>query len=280
MEDLQKKWLETGIDNDFVFYYVMRNNPDLCLELLQLIFPELGITSIKPVETQKVLEEANDAHGVRLDAYTEDNAERSYDIEMQATNKGDLKKRSRYNQAMMDMYQLSRSMDYEKLKQSFVIFICNFDLFGQRKYVYKFENTCQDNYNLKLEDGVVKVFVNAKGKVGDVSEGLKNFLKMVATHEATDDFTRRLQKAVDFVHMDEETRIKYMTIGMKIIEERNDALRMGIEQGIEQGIEKGIKSLVVTVKKLNGTKKDAVEGVVDEYSKDKDEAIELVEKYW
>ena len=52
------------------------------LEILQLIFPELGITSIKPIDTQKVLEESNDSHGVRLDAYTEDNADRAYDIEI------------------------------------------------------------------------------------------------------------------------------------------------------------------------------------------------------
>lgn len=209
----------------------MRDNPDICLELLQLIFPELGITSIKPIDTQKVLEESNDSHGVRLDAYTEDNADRAYDIEMQAANKGNLRKRSRYNQSMMDMHQLAKSVDYDKLKQSFVVFICDFDLFGQGQYVYKFENICQDANALKLEDGVTKVFVNAKGRAGNVCEGLKNFLKMVSLHEATDDFTRKIQEAIEYVHMDEEARIKYMTIGMKIMEERNDALKQGIEQG-------------------------------------------------
>ena len=67
-----------------------------------------------------------------------------------------------------------------------------------------------------------------------------------------------------------------MTIGMKIVEERNDALKIGIAQGME----KGIKSLVSTVKKLNGTKSDAIESIIDEYSKTKQEAEELVEMYW
>ena len=33
---LQEKWLETGIDNDFMFHCVMSKHPELCLELLQI----------------------------------------------------------------------------------------------------------------------------------------------------------------------------------------------------------------------------------------------------
>ena len=248
MEDLQKKWLETGIENDFIFYYVMKDNSDICLELLQMIFPDLGIKSIKPVETQKVIEEAHDVHGVRLDAYTEDNEDNAYDIEMQAANKGNLRKRSRFNQSMMDMHQLAKSMDYDKLKKSFVIFICDFDLFGKERYVYTFENVCIENKDLKLEDGITKVYINARGKIGAVSDKLKRFLKMVSEHKVTDDFTKKIQDAIDYVHMDEEARVAYMTIGMKIEEERKEAWKEGVAQGISQGISQGtfltLKSLV------------------------------------
>ena len=233
MEDLQKNWLDTGIENDFIFYYVMKDNPDICLELLQMIFPGLGIKSIELVEAQKVIEEAHNVHGVRLDVYAEDSESHEYDIEMQAVKKGNLRKRSRFNQSMMDMHQLAKSMDYDKLKKSFVIFICDFDLFGKERYVYTFENICVENKELKLDDGITKVFINAKGKIGTVSDGLKRFLKMVSEHKATDEFTRKIQDAIDYVHMDEEARIAYMTIGMKIAEERKEAWNEGIEQGME-----------------------------------------------
>ena len=102
---------------------------------------------------------------------------------------------------------------------------------------------CYDEPNLKLEDGMTKVFINAKGTVGDITPELKKFLKMVSRHEATDDFTRRLQEIIDFFHMDDNTRDSYMTLEMKILEEtkyaRKIALEEGLERGRKQGLEKG-----------------------------------------
>ena len=238
---LQEKWLETGIDNDFMFHCVMSKHPEICLKLLQMTFPELGITNVKITETQKEYEESPNVHGVRLDVYSEDSDNRAYDIEMQAMNRGNLRKRSRYNQSMMDRQQLVKSMDYSELKDSFVIFICNFDLFGLNRYVYVFENRCKDEPNLKLEDGMTKVFINAKGTVGDITPELQKFLKMVSKHEATDDFTRKLQEIIDFFHMDDNTRDSYMTLEMKILEETKYARKIALEEGLERGREQGRK---------------------------------------
>ena len=55
---------------------------------------------------------------------------------------------------------------------------------------------------------------------------------------------------------------------------------VGIELGISQGISQGIKSLVVTVKKLHGTKADAEKSIMEEYDKKEEEAKEWVERYW
>ena len=48
---------------------------------------------------------------------------------------------------------------------------------------------------------MTKVFINAKGTVGDITPELKKFLKMVSRHEATDDFTRKLQEIIDIFHI-------------------------------------------------------------------------------
>ena len=50
---------------------------------------------------EKPIEETPESRGVRLDAYAGDGV-RVYDIEMQAQNRDDLRRRSRYNQAMVD----------------------------------------------------------------------------------------------------------------------------------------------------------------------------------
>ena len=56
---------------------------------------------------------------------------------------------------------------------------------------------------------------------------------MNSEHKAMDDFTRKIQEAVDYLHMDEEARIAYMTVGMKIIEECKYAREEGREKGID-----------------------------------------------
>ena len=88
---------------------------------------------------------------------------------------------------------------------------------------------------------MTKVFINAKGTVGDITPELKKFLKMVSKHEATDDFTRKIQEIIDFFHMDDNTRDSYMTLEMKILEETKYARKIALEEGLEQGLERGRK---------------------------------------
>ena len=88
---------------------------------------------------------------------------------------------------------------------------------------------------------MTKVFINAKGTVGDITPELKKFLKMVSRHEATDDFTRKIQEIIDFFHMDDNTRDSYMTLEMKILEETKYARKIALEEGLKQGIEQGLE---------------------------------------
>ena len=84
----------------------------------------------------------------------------------------------------------------------------------------------------------------------------KNFLRLVAKHEATDDFTRKIQDAIDYVHMNEEVRNAYMTIGMKINEERKEAWAQGLSQGLSQGISQGkaVECISMIIKKVEKNK--------------------------
>ena len=88
---------------------------------------------------------------------------------------------------------------------------------------------------------MTKVFINAKGTVGDITPELMKFLKMVSKHEATDDFTRKLQEIIDFFHMDDNTRDSYMTLEMKILEETKYARKIALEEGLERGREQGLE---------------------------------------
>ena len=100
-EMLGEPWQALTITNRYIFYRVMRDNKDICLRLLQLLLPELNIQRIEFLVKEKPIEETPESRGVRLDAYAGDGS-RVYDIEMQAQNRDDLRRRSRYNQAMVD----------------------------------------------------------------------------------------------------------------------------------------------------------------------------------
>ena len=71
-------------------------------------------------------------------------------FEIQTTNTGDLPKRSRYYQSVLDMQQLNKGEHYRNLKRTYIIFICTFDLFKLGRHVYTFENQCCEERSLQV----------------------------------------------------------------------------------------------------------------------------------
>ena len=200
------------ISNDFMFGLVM-SEPERCRAFLEQIL-NIKIDHVEIIERQKGIDEKVDARSIRLDIYVDD-GKTVYDCEMQTTGKLKLRKRSRYYQSQIDMSLLKHSVDYTKLKPCFVIFICTFDMFNQGRYIYRFENICTEDHNLKLEDGAIKVFVNTKGTVGDVSEEFKELMHFLDTSEIKEysnqlvnDMVAELEKA----RSNEEWRKEFMSI--------------------------------------------------------------------
>ena len=154
MENRQTNWEKLSISNDFLFGKVMQN-PELCKELLQRILPDLEIDHIEYPELQKSIKPDIDAHSIRLDVYVKDEKEVVYDIEMQVSDTKELPKRSRYYQGMMDLKLIDKGQYYDELNQSYVIFICPFDVFGKGRHIYTFENICKEENRISMGDGTV-----------------------------------------------------------------------------------------------------------------------------
>ena len=123
-EELQKSWAEIKISNDFLFGKLMRKNPGLCKKLLQRILPDLEIKRIQMVETQ-------------------------------LADTKELPRRSRYYQGMIDMNLLDKSVAYRYLNDTYIIFICPFDLYGMGLHKYTFEGRCKEAPDLKIGDGAI-----------------------------------------------------------------------------------------------------------------------------
>ena len=121
---------------------------------------------------------------------------------------------------------LEKGDNYKNLKRSFVIFVCTFDLFGEGRHIYTFENRCIQNLELGLGDDTTKIILNTKGTMDDVTPEMKKLLDFIDGKEPEDDFTRELDEAVQSVRKNEKWRLDYMTLQMNYQEK--------YEQGVEQ----------------------------------------------
>ena len=213
----EKKWENLTLADDFLFGKVM-SEPTLCAEMLRRIFPNLDIGEIKIVETQKTLRQALHIRGVRFDILT--STERSiFDIEAQNRKLKDLYRRPRaYHIAAgydaLNKKSLKKSGAYEDLPNTYVIFICTFDLFNKGRHIYTFKNFCAEDKDIELNDGAYTVFLNTKGKLDDVSPELKNFLNFVDKNKVADgdSFIKTLDEKIKDAKHNVAWRDEYMLL--------------------------------------------------------------------
>lgn len=234
-----RKLRELTIKDDFMFGAVM-SDPENCRELLEMI---LGI-SIDRIEVSK--EKSMVYHpeykGVRLDVYARDEKNTCYNVEMQASRRPVLGKRSRYYQSQMDMEMLQSGRDYEELPKSFVVFICDFDPFGKELYRYTFKMKCEEDVNVKLEDARQIIFLSTQGKNREeVPKELVTFLEYVkadleeSQKDFHDSYVRRLQDSVQRVKANREMEERFMLLEEKLKEERAEGEKIGWKLGQTQG---------------------------------------------
>lgn len=157
---------------------------------------------------------------------------------MQTVENRNLPKRTRYYQGMIDFNILEKGENYKNLKKSFVIFVCTFDLFGEGRHIYTFENRCIESLQLPLGDDAVKIILNTKRTMYDVTHELKSLLDYIDGAQPDDDFTKELEDAVDLVRRNEKWRLDYMTLQMNYQEK----YEQGIEQGNKQSAVRRIKA--------------------------------------
>ena len=123
----QTDWDKLTIKSRFIFAKVMQQK-ELCLPLLQRLFPELDITDIQYVEAEKTVEGSIGSKGVRFDVYVKDPRRYAFTLEMQVGDYDDLPRRSRYYSAMICEDLLAAGRTYSDLPPAYVVMLCPFDL--------------------------------------------------------------------------------------------------------------------------------------------------------
>ena len=210
-----KKWEELTIQDDFLFKKVMKNRR-ICTKMLEKIL-HIKIGKITYHEEEKSIDMRLESKGVRLDVYVQDEQGTVFNIEMQTTSyRNELKLRGRYYQGMIDLDLIDKGDFYSLLNQTYIIFICPFDLFGLKRHIYTFRNLCVEAPKLELDDKTTKIFLNSKGTSDDVDTELKAFLQYVDGVLTEDPFVQELNQEVEKAKNNKEWRSEYMSITMNM----------------------------------------------------------------
>ena len=277
---MAKDYEKLTLSNDFVFGKVMENK-ELCRRVLEtLLQTEIELTEY-PVR-EKNIRLSTEGKPIRLDIYVKDKEDTLYDAEMQNKNGKSLEtislpKRSRYYQALMDSESLRKGIDYHFLSDSYIIFICTFDPFGQGKYLYTFENICKEDKKLSLNDRTSKLFFNTKAERSSIPENIRNLFDYIEDGIIRDELTQDLDMEVEKLRKDEGWWAAYM----KTVTWEMDARFEGRHEGIEIGrIEGGIETLIHTCHNLGTTKEQAKEQLIQQFALSPQAAEEELGKHW
>ena len=233
-----KKWEDLDITDDFIFSRVMRNKR-LCRTLLEMIL-KVKIGKIKFLTSHHAIQIEPNAKGIIMDVYLKDE-NRVINVEMQTTNKGDLPRRARYYQAAADIDTTPKGSEYKDLKQNYVVFICTFDPFHQKKAIYNFQNYCI-NYGvpIPLEDGTEKIFLNTAAQDTTSLDGeLRLFYDYIKGKVAQTAFTKELEATISRMKQEKEERNMYLTYTTRMMEFRRDGFDEGFTAGREDGLQQG-----------------------------------------
>lgn len=261
----RKTLQDLTIKDNFLFGAVMSVEEN-CKEFLEMV---LGFSIAQVVVSkEKSIVYHPEYKGVRLDIYAEDENHTHYNVEMQVKKKTALGKRSRYYHSQMVMEALASGEDYETMPDTFVIFVCDFDPFGEHLYCYTFGNECRENKNVKLDDGSYTIFLSTRGEnKEEVPAELVRFLKFVTAdlEESEEDFqdklVKRFQETIHNIKADREMGERYMIFEEMLREEKQEGRQEGLLEGRIEATREGIFELLEDLGEVPDKLRDRMEAL-------------------
>ncbi len=238
MRNETKVGISSGYDanlSDFALFLAVMANKEAYECMLSIVMEDPKL-KLRDVKVEQVVLNQKGKRAIRLDAWAVDEYARQYNAEMQNdTGHDDLRKRSRFHQAMMDspILKSGRKTRYRQLPPTSVIFITKDDIFKKDLVKYTFTEQCEEISGLYLEDGTMKLFLNMTSKNGTPEMvSLLQYMKNTTLDNpdilVKDKRILKLDEIVREVKESEEWEDAQMTI-----------YSMGLEQGKKIGRERG-----------------------------------------
>jgi predicted transposase/invertase (TIGR01784 family) len=174
IEDID--WDRMTISNGYLFGELMKNER-LCKPMIERLLGINRISRIKWLQNEVVEKPGYLSKGVRLDVCAEDKVGAFYNLEMQKKDTKELPQRARYYNSVMDVTYFKSGSDYADIRNNYVVFICQEDVFGLGYYRYEVKPTISEN--LEYNNGTHTIFFNTKGYRGEIHPEAKAILDFV-----------------------------------------------------------------------------------------------------
>ena len=228
---------ELNLTDDFLFD-VTTEELENCKAIIELT-TGLRLKSLKWKSGQKVIHNLPGKRGVRLDFIAESEDGRIFDVEMQNRNEGNIPKRTRFYQALIDAPILkSGERGFDKMNPLYIIIICNYDPYGKKKYCYTFDNQCKEVPGLRLGDEVTKLLLSTRGEnKEEVSKELVDFLHYVTESnenglpDECDERLKRLHESIREIKASADMEVEYMKMEERERIIRDEGKQIGIING-------------------------------------------------
>ena len=228
---------ELNLTDDFLFD-VATEELENCKAIIELT-TGLRLKSLKWKSGQKVIHNLPGKRGVRLDFIAESEDGRIFEVEMQNRNEGNIPKRTRFYQALIDAPILkSGERGFDKMNPLYIIIICNYDPYGKKKYCYTFDNQCKEVPGLRLGDEVTKLLLSTKGEnEEEVPKELVDFLHYVTESnenglpDECDERLKRLHESIREIKASADMEVEYMKMEERERIIRDEGKQIGIING-------------------------------------------------
>lgn len=232
-EDLQRLRGFRLLDDDFLTKCFEGDTASIEL-VLQIVLekPDLKVLDVR---TQVFVENLLN-RSVRLDILATDSTGAKLNVEVQRSDKGAGRKRARYNSSMMDANLLKKGEDFDKLPETWVIFITENDVMGKGLPLYPIER-CFLGTGERFEDGSHILYVNGAYR-GDTPIG--KLMHDFSCTDAADMYYGILADRVRFFKESKEG-IEIMCRAMEDM--RNQTLKEGMINVAKKMLEDGTITL-------------------------------------
>ena len=171
----------------------------LCLDgnipCVQAMINHIIDKDLRVIETSAQKEYKGLHRSVTIDVYAKDSEGKIYDIEIQNASSEASPKRARFHGALMDSHNLGKGSKFDKLPETYIIFITREDVLKHDKTIYEIDRYIK-GLNEPFNDGLHIVYVNCSAK-DDGSKVWKLIHDMICPDSAKM-FIQELAERVNF----------------------------------------------------------------------------------